>query len=243
MDTRTRFAAALATLATAVLIAGCASTPDSQAPTDTPAPSADGEVADDTDDIEGVLLDGRLFAVVTRGSSTCVPLVDELSADKQTVAVTLVEPQGDGASGPVCTDDLAPRASVGALPEGVDRTAEITLRVNYGDAAEDVELEGRPEAEGSAGEETGEPSASWYDDGGLVLLTWGSSSCPPIVEALEGSGTAGTVTFVTDEEKICTMDFAPRATVIDFGDDAVDDDGVFTLTLVDGGLDGEFEVR
>lgn len=74
-----------------------------------------------------------------------------------------------------------------------------------------------------------------------MLLTWGSSGCPPVVESLEGSGNAGTATFVTDDTQICTMDMAPRATILSFGDDAVDDDG-FTLTLVGGGLDGTVSV-
>ena len=38
------------------------------------------------------------------------------------------------------------------------------------------------------------------------------------------------------------MDMAPRATILEFGEDAVDDDA-FTLTLVGGGLDGTVEVR
>jgi hypothetical protein len=38
------------------------------------------------------------------------------------------------------------------------------------------------------------------------------------------------------------MDMAPRATIISFADDQVEDDG-FTLTLVGGGLDGTVSVR
>ncbi|MBT2484601.1 MULTISPECIES: hypothetical protein [unclassified Microbacterium] len=241
MDTRTRIAAALAALVASVLIAGCTSMPGSDAPTDGPVPDVD---SGDTDDIEGTLLDGgRMFAVVTWGSSTCVPQIDAISAEGQTVTLTLVDPQGDGDTAPVCTKDRAPRASVGALPEGVDPASEVTLNVSYGDVSDDVDLDVHSASADAPGMETGHPSAGWYDDGGLVLLTWGSSSCPPIVEALEGAGNEGTATFVTDDEKICTMDFAPRATVIDFGDDAVDDDGTFTLTLVGGGLDGTVEVR
>jgi hypothetical protein len=228
-------------VAAALLVAGCTTGPGSETPTSSPAPSA-GNI-DDQNDVEGTLLDdGRMFAVITVGSSTCVPQVDQVTAEGQTVTVTLVDPEGE--SPKPCTKDLAPRASLGALPEGVDPTADITLNVTYGDIADDVDLDGDPAATGTPGTPTEYlPSAGWFDDGGLVLLTWGSSSCPPAVESLEGSGNAGTATFVTDANQVCTMDMAPRATMLDFGDDTVEDDGTFTLTLVGGGLDGTVEVR
>jgi len=138
---------------------------------------------------------------------------------------------------------MAPRASVGALPEGVDPTAEVTLQVTYGDIVGDVDVDGDPAFTGTPGSTTEyTPSAAWFDDGALVLLTWGSSTCAPVVESLEGSGAAGTATFATDESQVCTMDMAPRATIVDFGQDEVDDDA-FTLTLVGGGLDGTVDVR
>lgn len=225
--------------AAALLVAGCTAGPGSETPTSSPAPSAGG--ADDQNDFEGALLDdGRMFAVVTTGSSTCVPQVDQVSAEGQTVTVTLVDPD---ASTP-CTKDLAPRASIGALPEGVDPTKDITLNVTYGDLTDDVDLDGDPAATGTPGSTTEyQPSAGWFDDGGLVLLTWGSSTCLPVVESLDGSGNAGTATFVTDANQVCTMDMVPRATLLSFGDDTVDDDAPFTLTLVGGGLDGTVEVR
>lgn len=232
-------------IAAGLLIVGCTGTPGSGAPTSSSAPSAGSEAAtdDDADDIEGALLDdGVMFAVITTGSSTCVPQVGEVSADGQTVTVTLVDPEGDDGEAAACTKDLVPRASLGELPAGVDPTAEITLQVTYGDLRDDVELDGDPQATGTSGLDSGTPSAAWFDDGGLVLLSWGSSGCAPVVESLEASATAGMVTFVTDDEQICTMDMAPRATVLDFGDDVVDDDVPFTLTLVGGGLDGTLQV-
>lgn len=229
-------------VAAALLVAGCTAGPGAETPTSSPAPSAGG--IDDQNDVEGALLDdGRMFAVVTWGSSTCVPQVDKAEAQGQTVTVTLVEPDA-GDTEKACTADLAPRASIGALPEGVDPKTDITLNVTYGDIVDDVDLDGDPAATGTPGTSTEYlPSAGWFDDGGLVLLTWGSSTCPPIVDSLEGSGNTGTVTFVTDETQVCTMDMVPRATMLAFGDDTVEDDGTFTLTLVGGGLDGTVEVR
>lgn len=242
MSTRTRLAVVVPSLAAILLFAGCTSTPGADTPTNSPAPSADS--GDDTDDIEGVLLDdGRMFAVVTWGSSGCIPQIDDVTADGQTVSVNLVDLPGEDGEEVVCTADYAPRASLGGLPEGVDPTAEITLQVTYGDIVDDVELEGGTAFAGKPGESTEYgPSAGWFDDGSLVLATWGSSSCTPVVESVEASGNAGTVTFVTDADQVCTMDMAPRATIVSFGEDAVDDDE-FTLTLVGGGLDGTVQVR
>ena len=199
-----------------------------------------GVEADDVDDMEAAILDdGRMFAIVTWGSSTCVPHVDTVSANGQTVSVELVETDANA----VCTLDMAQRASVGALPDGVDPTKEITLQVTYGDVSDDIDVDGDAAFTGTPGSSTEYlPSAAWFDDGSLVLLTWGSSGCPPVVEELSASGATGTATFVTDDDKACTMDMAPRATILSFGDDQVDDDG-FTLTLVGGGLDGTVTVR
>ncbi|WP_217181654.1 hypothetical protein [Streptomyces sp. AC495_CC817] len=241
MSSTSRVTAALSVIAAALLIAGCTSTPGSTAPTSSTEPSspaAPGQGADD--DIEGAVLDdGRMFAVVTQGSSTCVPQVSDVSAEGQTVAVTLADVSEDQ----VCTADHAPRASIGALPEGVDPTKDITLQITYGELSDDVDLDGDPRRTGAPGSATEyAPSAGWVDDGMLVLLTWGSSSCPPVVESVEGSGAEGTATFSTDDTQVCTMDMAPRGTLIAFDETTVDDDD-FTLTLVGGGLDGTVVVR
>lgn len=243
----TRLAVVLSSFAAVLLLAGCTSTPGSDTPTSSPSSSADSadstDNAGDTNDVEGVLLDnGRMFGVITTGSSTCVPQVSDVTAEGQTVTATLVDVEDEDGAAKACTKDLVPRASLGELPDGVDPTAEITLRVTYGDIADDVDIDGDPTATGESGIETGTPSAAWFDDGGVVLLTWGSSGCPPVVESLEGSETAGTVTFVTDDDLICTADIAPRATVLSFGEDTVDDDVPFTLTLVGGGLDGNLQI-
>jgi hypothetical protein len=229
-------------VAAVLLIAGCTSSPGADTPTSSPAPSADS--GDDANEVDGVLLDdGRMFAVVTWGSSGCIPQVDDVVADGQTVSVTLVDVKEDGGEEKICTTDFVARASLGALPEGVDPTSEITLKVTYGDLVDDVDLDGNAAFTGKPGSTTEyQPSAGWFDDGSLVLLTWGSSSCVPVMESVEGSGSAGTVTFVTDEDQVCTMDMGPRATIVSFEEDGVDDDG-FTLTLSGGGLEGTVTVQ
>lgn len=243
MSSPQRIALSLAALAaSALLIAGCTSTPGAPAPTSTgstdKSDSADDNGNDDFDDIEAAWLDdGRAFALVTWGSSTCVPMVDEITADGQNVSLTLVDAPADKA----CTADMSPRASFGGLPEGVDPTKDVTLTVKYGDVTDDVELDGSASLTGTPGTSTEfQPSAGWFDDSSLVLLTWGSSTCAPVVEGVEGSGSAGTVTFKTDEAAACTMDMAPRLTIVAFDGDV--DDDTFELTLVGGNLDGTLTV-
>lgn len=243
MTSPTRLLPVLSALAGVLLIAGCASSsPGSTTPSSSPAPSSSSSGGDDAD-LDGTLLDdGRMFAVITQGSSSlaCTPQITQVTAKGQVVDVT-VEDKTDPAV--MCTADYAPRASIGALPEGVDPTKEITLNVTYGEVVDDVDLDGDPAFTGKPGSSTDYlPSAGWIDDGSLVLLTWGSSTCPPAVESVEGAGATGTATFVTDDGEVCTMDMAPRGTIIAFADDQVDDDG-FTLTLVGGGLDGTVDVR
>jgi len=79
MTSETRLLPVLSALAGVLLIAGCASsTPGSTAPSSSPAPSSSASEDADDSDIEGVVLDGgRMFAVVTRGSSSlaCAPQI------------------------------------------------------------------------------------------------------------------------------------------------------------------------
>lgn len=243
MTSTSRVAALLAGLAAVVVIsAGCAGTPAGTTPTSSGEPQQSSAPAPRTDDdFDAAWLDdGRMFAVVTTGSSTCVPQVDEVTASGQQVTVSLVDIDADA----VCTADLAPRASVGVFPEGIDPTKDVELVVTYDGVTDDADLDGDPELTGIPGTSTEyTPSAGWFDDESLVLLSWGSSSCPPIVESVEGSGATGTVAFAADEEgKQCTMDMAPRATIVAFPDDAVEDDG-FQLTLVGANLDTTIPVR
>lgn len=241
---------ASALLASALLVVGCASTPgstpDSSVPPtsgtdDTSAPSTAPDAGTGIDDdIEAAWLDdGRMFAVMTWGSSTCVPTPTDVTADGQTVTVMLSE----GDANQACTADFAPRASIAALPEGVDPTQDVELIVTLGSITDDVDLDGNAALTGIPGESTDfAPSAGWFDDSALVLLTWGSSSCPPVIDSVEASGAAGTVTFVT-EDRACTMDMAPRGTLIDFGDQLDDDaDDAFVLTLVGDNLDATVNV-
>lgn len=59
-----------------------------------------------------------------------------------------------------------------------------------------------------------EPSAGWYGDGHFLILTWGSSGCPPTIDTVEATrGDEVTVTFADPPaDQVCTMDMAPQLT-------------------------------
>lgn len=234
---------ALALAAVTLLAAGCTTTPASPAPTSTAGSPSSTAGADAgatpvermADDVEAAWLDdGRMIGLVTWGSSSCRPHVEDVMADGQSVAVTVADEKQQA-----CTEDLAPRAVAVTVPEGVDVTKDVDLLVTYSDLEADADLDGLDAAPQGMGEQ--QPSAGWFEDDGIVLLTYGSSSCPPIVSDVEMTDAGAAVTFSADADRVCTMDFAPRATVITLTGEH-DDDAPFTLTLIGDNLDGEVAV-
>lgn len=152
---------------------------------------------------------GRMIALVTWGSSSCVPQASEVTASGQEVSVTLA----DGAN-QACTADYAPRASAVGVPAGVDPHEPVTVNLTYLGQTVGLTLAGDPELTGTPGQETDyQPTAGWFNDQGIALLTWGSSSCRPVVEGVEETADAVTVTFAT-QDGVCTADMAPRVTLL-----------------------------
>ena len=227
---------ALALGAVAVFAAGCAATPGAAAPTSSGAPSdtATPPYADAVNEVEVAWLDGgRAFAVLTWGSSSCAPVLGDVASSDRGVRVTLA-----ASAEKACTDDLVPRALMVPVPDGVDVTRGVEVEVVHGERTESADLDALAEAPQGQTEYT--PSAGWFDDEGIVLLTWGSSSCPPVVNDVQSTGGGATITF-QDVDGVCTMDLAPRVTPIILPQEAAD--GAFELTLVGGGLDGTVAVH
>src|SRR5690606_23435802 len=89
----------------ALALVGCATA----APSGEPDPVIAGAMAVDAAWLDG----GRMIALVTGGSSSCVPVAtDATVADDGGLDVTLEDPETD-----VCTADLAPRATLVGVPE------------------------------------------------------------------------------------------------------------------------------
>ncbi|MDT0186486.1 hypothetical protein Q9S36_40510 [Microbacterium sp. ARD31] len=215
-------------LLSAGVLAGCATQAATAPETD---PTSGSPAGGDVTEVEvdaAWLDDGRIIGLVTSGSSTCVPPADgaTLEADGS-LSVTLIEPDADQP----CTRDLVPRVTLVDVPEGVDPSQDLAISVTGDGYIGSTDLEG---AEGLTGGGMTDylPSAGWTDtEGQFVLLSWGSSTCVPVVSEATASGPAEvTVTFETPPaDQACTMDMAPRASVI--GVDGLEEDSDVALVL------------
>lgn len=228
MTPRTRTALAglgLAVLLTGVLTA-CA-TGSGGTPTTASSPSDDDGGSTDQEVGAAWLDGGRAIGIVTQGSSTCIPTAEETTYADGVLNVTLVEVEGDTA----CTADLVPRVSLVEVPGDVDPTQDLEIEVTGDGWQGDTDL-GGVQGLATGGETDYLPSAGWTDvDGQFVILTWGSSSCVPMVENTEAtSATEITVTFATPPaDQVCTMDMAPRGTVTSVLEVEDEDADVFAI--------------
>ncbi|MDE0545190.1 hypothetical protein [Microbacterium sp. C7(2022)] len=216
---------AVLAFALGALMTGCASA----------SPEGSGAVAGDApiEQLDAAWLDsGRMVGIVTMGSSSCMPLAEVGPYTDGTLEVSLTD---DPAA--ACTRDLAPRVSVVALPVEVDPTQGLDVVVTGG-AYDGIALLAPLDA-GEVGEnEDLAPSAGWTGaEGQFAVLTWGSSSCAPVVDTAEVTGdTEITVTFASaPSEQVCTMDMAPRANLV-----AVDASGLGEGPVVASFTGGEF---
>lgn len=236
---RIRTALAIAALAASatIALAGCAQLE----PVSAPAPTAESTSAPEPSmDPAAAWLDGgRGIGLVTFGSSSlaCTPVVQDVKAEGQTISVMLAEPDQNA----ICTADLAPRATFIDVPESVDPGKDVTVSFDGGGFQGRLPLAGNS-ALSASGTSDGKPSAGWYSDTGILLLTWGSSTCRPVVSDLaENQDKKGAaVTFQTDATAICTKDFVPRVTVL--GVNAPADPAGYVLTLKGDNLDGQVTV-
>ena len=157
--------------------------------------------------------DGRAIGIVTLGSSTCVPMAGEPTYDAatSTLTVELTDPDGEA-----CTRDLVPRATLvraarGRRPDqGPRDRGDRHLRRRHRPRR-------RPGADRRRRRADRVPAERRLvrRRAAFVILTWGSSSCAPVLEDVEATGPAEvTVTFATPAaDQVCTMDMAPRVTV------------------------------
>ena len=139
------------------------------------------------------------------------PEAEEAVLTDGVLEVTLVEPAADEA----CTADLVPRVTLVGVPEDVDPAQALPISVSGENYLGEVEL---PGVEGlTGGGETDDlPSAGWATvQGQFVILTWGSSTCVPVIADVAATGAAEvTVTYETPaDDQVCTMDMVPRAAV------------------------------
>ncbi|BDV29558.1 hypothetical protein [Microbacterium terricola] len=221
-----RVAAASLVLSIIALVSACATgVPGSGSGTGLVAPS---EGVGESAELDAAWLDdGRMIGLVTWGSSTCVPTVDGVSAEGQIVRVALIDAEADA-----CTADMAARVTLITTPESLDVGKDVTIAVSGAIESSD-ELEGDAALAGPGGMTDNLPSAGWADDL-IVILSWGSSTCVPVLEKIEATGAAElTATFAeVPDDQVCTMDIGPRALVSD-APELEEDDDAFLVMLGD----------
>lgn len=221
---RTRLLAAVAgpAVALAAFTACATPAPDQGGP----GGSGPGGAARTIEAAVGWLDGGRTIAVVTWGSSSCVPELGDAKADDGALIVSLREPTARA-----CTEDYGPRSLAVGVPADIDTTLEVPVEIVVGDARADIALD--PYTGGSVEEFT--PSAGWVRDDMIALQTWGSSSCPPVVEDVRVASPASVVVrFATpDADQVCTADMAPQLTVVQLDPDAeVDRDATVSFGVL-----------
>jgi hypothetical protein len=212
-----------------ILLAGCSTPSGGETPSDTPSQEpTTSEVTPDPDLGAAWLDNGNMIGLVTLGSSTCVPQADEAKLDGDILLVTLATPAADKA----CTSDLVPRVTLVSVPDGVDPADGVQIQVTGADNYYgEVQLAGVEGLTGPGTETDYLPTAGWATVAGqFVILTWGSSSCAPVIEDVAASGPAEvTVTYQTPPaDQVCTMDMAPRAAVTAVND-LTDSSDIFAI--------------
>ncbi|MGC5172860.1 hypothetical protein ACPW96_17270 [Micromonospora sp. DT81.3] len=198
-------------IALVTLLSACASGPSTAGSTPSSAPSSSASASGEEVEVEAAWLNGgTMIGLVSYGSSTCVPTVDTVEvADGGTLSVTLADPEPDTP----CTMDYVPRVTLVDVPADVDPSQDLKVEVTGDGFTATAELDGIEV--GEAPDEYG-PTAGWTgEDDSFVILTWGSSTCAPVIESVEPTGPAEvTVTFMTPPaDQVCTMDMAPRGTL------------------------------
>ncbi len=153
---------------------------------------------------------GGMIGLLLPGSSSCIPYADDVAYADGVLSVSVSEPDG------ACTRDLVLRGVPVPVPAGADTAADLRIAVSGPGYTAETDLPGVAGLVPGTGLEGGEPSAGWAASDAFVLLTWGSSSCPPqIDEARVTAAGAVTVTLVAPApDQICTADMAPRVTPV-----------------------------
>lgn len=219
-----------ALLLAAAALAGCATGAPAPADSASPSDTAVQEVEVDAAWLDG----GASVAVLLEGSSTCLPMADDVSFADGVLAVSLLETPADTA----CTRDLVLRGIPVTLPDGIDPAQDLTIEVS-GDGYEGTtDLAGVEGLTPGVGVEEGAPSAGWAQaPGTFALLTYGSSTCVPQLAEVGMTETAQIIVNFAEPpaDQVCTADYAPRVTVVAGAD--VQPGVAYTATLFGDGFE------
>jgi len=253
--------------AVVVTLSGCAalsSEPVSVALSEQQGFAPDAPIGDPFDDpnwigqpVGWLAEDRATITIISYGSSGCPYIVTAVEVlDEAQLSIELRHNAGQA-----CSDDLAPRTHVLAVPEGWGAgegpySAQIVRRGDVfgpGDLALSTAVLW-PVAVTVAGEtiaidtirgvpdditlpdgapDRGEPLAYWgVGRATLRVITWGSSSCPPLVRsAVRAEPMSIDVAFLPSPGEFCTADFSPTTHVL-VTPAGIDPTGDVTVTVL-----------
>ncbi len=145
--------------------------------------------------------DGRMIGLVTLGSSTCVP-VGRCADLRGRGAGRHCSPRRPSQA---CTRDLVPRVTLVTVPEDVDPEKDLQIEVTGDDYSRPgrARRRRRPRRPAARPTTTRAPAGP-TTPGQFVILTWGSSTCVPVIEDVAATGPAEvTVTYQTRPTTRC----------------------------------------
>lgn len=91
---------------------------------------------------------------------------------------------------------------------------------------------------------SGRPDAVWLEPGAtFAIITWGSSTCPPVARTLEQTGDSEiAIDFARNERMACTMDFVPTSHIFSVPEGVQSPPLLITMTAEELEASVEFEL-
>lgn len=217
-----RFVLLAAAACLAAVLTGCATnaaqpgnTPDAAPTTDAPGTDVNG-----LPEMQAVWV-GSESIIITAPGDGCRPTLTDVVVGDQSLDVRIEKLGGEEA----CMQPLIVYGHLLVIPAGIDTSKPLTLNVtNWDDQTADIELAGNSDGGLVPADKMIQPApaAVWVNDSDIAVLTYGSSSCAPIGGEFTGEGETLTLKLTDPDTQMCTMDYAPRVTIIHAPDVAKD---------------------
>lgn len=213
----------------AAVLTGCATNASqpgaSTGNTAAPSPDSTAVIPDGWPEIQAVWLNADSIVITAPGDG-CRPTLTDVVVGDGTLDVTIEKLSADA----TCTEPLLTYGYLLVAPAGIDTSQPLTLNItNWMGDAKTITLDGNPAGGPVPADKmmTPAPAAVWVNDTDIAVLTYGSSSCAPMSGTFSGAGDSLTLTLAEPDTMMCTMDYAPRITIVSAPDIAKD--ATFTL--------------
>lgn len=239
MNKRTLAFASLAAVSALVFV-GCSA--PGAAPQNTPAPTPTETATEEptqAPELGVAWVDGgNAFALRTYGSGSrnCYPNIGDVAVNGSEITVRIDPLVADQ----MCTMDYRSQLSL-IDAAGVDAKSDVTVNVEFTDLGETFEAGVLPAIEVVSPAPQG-PSAGWFDQHTIALLTYGTGTveCWPIVKDVIARDTDTVIEFeLPTYAGACTADYAPQLHEVYIDDTTINSETAGNLVLNGAGFDNE----